>query len=194
MESKMFLPLVQTSLTQPRAAARLIVDMALSREILWTALALVAILNTFLVLLIIGTSGSTMPLPGYFNSPLALFILIAGLTVVYVHTMYWSGLAIGGKGSLLDVLSVVVWFQVLRALAQIAVIILSVLMPAFGALLSLVIAVWGLWIFLNFLTSALNLNSPWHALAVLILAFLGLVVGLGILLSLLGGMAQGLLT
>jgi hypothetical protein len=88
-------------------------------------------------------------------------------------------------------LAIVVWFQILRALAQVAVLVVSLALPPVGALFSLVVAVWGLWIFLNFLATALNLKSAWHSIAVLLLSFIGLVVGLGILLGLIGGFAQG---
>lgn len=190
---QVLVPLAQTSIRDPRAAARQIMALGLSRDALWTALALVAIVNTFLVLMLVQTSqgAASMPLPGYFNTPLALFVLIAGLMVVYIHGMYWAGLAIGGQGSLTDVLALVVWFQVLRAAAQLAVVFVSALFPAMGLLLSLAVAIWGFWIFLNFLATALNLTSPWHAIAVLVVAFVGLVFGLGILMALIGSFTQG---
>ena len=188
------LPLARTSLRDPRAAAKTIMGLSLGRDVLWTALGLVAIVNTFLVLLVVEVSGPSIPLPGYFDRPLALFILIAGLTVVYVHAMYWAGMAIGGQGSLMDVLALVVWFQMLRAAAQAMVIVVSFLIPPLGALASLAVAVWGIWIFLNFLAAALHLSSPWHAIAVLVVAFVGLVLGLGILMALIGTLSQGVMS
>lgn len=188
MMQQLFVPLVQESIRAPGVAARRVLDMGLTRDILWTALALAAIINTFLVFLMVSSSSTPVPLPGYFDRPLALFVLIAGLTVVYVHAMYWSGKAIGGDGTLTDVLAVVVWFQVLRALAQVCVILVSLALPGLGALLSLAVAVWGFWIFMNFLSTALNLSTPWHALAVLAVSFVGLILGLGILTALIGGL------
>lgn len=188
------IPMVQTSLRNPRGAAGLIISKGLGRDVLWTALALVAAINTFLVLLIIQTSGATMPLPGYFDKPLTLFVLIAGLMVVYIHAIYWAGLAMGGKGSLMDVLAVVVWFQVLRAMAQAAIVLLSLAIPPLGAVMSLVVAVWGLWIFLSFLAVALNLKSLWHGVAVLCVAFIGIVLGMAVLIAMIGGAAQGVLS
>ena len=184
-------PLVQTSLRDPRSAAQSIMALGLGRDALWTALALVAVVNTFLVLFVVQFAGPAFPFPGYFDRPLALFVLIAGLTVVYVHAMYWAGLAIGGRGALNDVLAVVVWFQVLRAMAQVAVILVSLALPGLGALFSLVIAVWGFWIFLNFLATVLNLASVWHAIGVLVISFAGLVMGLGILMAVVGGFMSG---
>ena len=186
--------LTQTSLRKPREAAQLIMAMELNRDVLWSALALVAIINTFLIVVVLQISPPTFPMPGYLERPLTLFILIAGLMVVYIHAMYWSGLAIGGKGLLMDVLAVVVWFQILRAMAQMLLIVVSLAIPGAGALLSLVVAVWGLWIFLNFIAASLNLSTVWHAIAVLVVAFVGLVLGMGTLVALLGGVAQGVLS
>jgi hypothetical protein len=169
-------------------------SMGLGRDVLWTALALVAVINTFLILLIVATSSATMPLPGYFDKPLTLFVLIAGLMVVYIHAMYWVGLAVGGKGALMDVLAVVVWFQVLRAIAQAAVVLLSLAIPPLGAILSLVVAGWGIWIFLSFLAEALNLRSLWHGVAVVCVAFIGIVMGMAVLIAMIGGAAQGVLS
>lgn len=184
------MPLIRTSLTAPRAGAAQIIAMAFSREVLWTALALVAVINTLLVYFMVGTATQeTLPIPGYFDRPLVLFMLVAGLTVVYVHAMYWAGHAIGGQGALMDVLAVMVWFQILRAAAQAAIIVLSLAIPPVGAILSLIVAVWGFWIFLNFLAEALHLTSPWHSLAVLVVAFVGLVLGVGVLTALISGFA-----
>ena len=188
------IPMVQTSLRNPRGAAGLIMAMGLKRDVLWTALALVAVFNTFLVFLIVHTSAANMPLPGYFDKPLTLFVLIAGLMVVYIHAMYWAGLAVGGKGNLMDVLAVVVWFQVLRAMAQAAIVLMSLAIPPLGTVLSLVVAAWGLWIFLSFLAVALNLKSLWHGVAVLVVAFVGIVLGMAVLIAMIGGAAQGVLS
>lgn len=185
------IPLAQTTLRDPRAAAAQIISWGFGRDVLWTALALVAIINTFVVVLLLQVSGPNMVVPGYAEAPLALFMLIAGLMVVYVHAMYWAGLAIGGSGTLDGVLAVLVWFQALRAAAQLAIVIVSLAVPSLGLLLSLVVAIWGFWIFLNFIAKALNLTSIGHSLLVLFIAAVGLVLGLGILLAIIGVGGQG---
>ncbi len=190
----LLVPLARTSVKDPREAARQIMAMDLGRDVLWTTLALVAVVNTFLLTLLVGVSGEGLPIPSYTDRPLALFVLIAGLMVVYIHAIYWAGLTIGGKGRLMDVLALVVWFQVLRAAAQLMIVVVSLAIPSVGVLASLVVAVWGLWIFMNFLATALNLTSPWHSLAVLVVAFVGLVLGLGLLMALIGGVTRGVIS
>lgn len=184
-------PLARTSLRAPRDAADRIMTLGLPRDVLWTALALVAVVNTFLVLLAVNMSTPPLELPGYFQRPIALFLLITGMTVIYVHAIYWAGLMLGGKGSLNDVLALVIWFQVLRAVAQVAVVVLSLAVPVLGLMLSLAILIWGAWIILNFIAAAMHLPSVAHALGVLIVSAVGLVIGLGLLLALIGTVTQG---
>lgn len=184
-------PMIQTSLRTPRTAADLIIAIELPRDVLWTALALVAVINTFMLYFLVQITETPVPIPGYFDRPMTLFFLNAGLMVVYIHAMFWAGLAIGGQGRLMDVLAVVVWFQALWLMAQVATVLISLAVPGLGALVSFGVAIWGLWIFLNFLAAALNLSSAWHGVAVLLVSFVGLVFGLGIVMALIGGLAQG---
>lgn len=186
-----FTDLAQDTLRDPRKAAAQIIALQLPRDVLWTALALVAIFNTVLLHFLSGLSAGALQLPSYFDAPLTLFMLLTGVLVVYIHALYWTGLAIGGQGALMDVLALFVWFNILRAVAQSAVVVLTLAIPSMGLLLSVVVAVWGLWIILNFIAAALNLPTVGHGLAVMIIAALGAIVGLGILLSMIGLGGQG---
>ncbi len=193
MTPDVLIPLARTTLREPRRAAETILSWQLSRETLWTAMALVAALYTFVLSLLIALTPSTLNLPGYAASPLALFVLVAGIMVVYVHAAYWTGLATGGSGTLDGLLAVMVWLQVMRAVAELALIVLSFVMPSMATLASIVLTGWSLWVMLHFLVAALHLPSMGKAFLVLVLSGIGLVVGLGILLALIGLTAQGVL-
>lgn len=184
-------PLVRRTLREPRAAATAIIGWHLDSASLWSAFGLVSIFNTFVILLALQLSEPAVPLPGYFNQPLALFMLVAGTMAVFIHAMYWTGRAVGGKGDLRDLLALIVWFQFLRATAQLGVIALSLLVPVLGLLAALIVAIWGAWIFLNFVAAGLQLASVGHAIIVLLLSAIGLVLGLGLLAGLIGLPAQG---
>ena len=58
---QLLVPLAQTSIRDPQSGARAVLAMGLPRDVLWTALALVAIANAFIVLLVVNTSSSTPP-------------------------------------------------------------------------------------------------------------------------------------
>ncbi|WP_370401421.1 Yip1 family protein [Sulfitobacter sp. JB4-11] len=185
------MPLVQTTLRQPRLAAEMIMGLGLKRDVLWTALALGAALHALVLQLVLSVSEPAMPLPGYMSMPLVLFVLIAGVMVIYVHALHWAARALGGKGELWDMLAVIVWLQLLRATAQLILLVVSLAMPLLGMVLALVVGVWGLWILFNFIAAAGRLPTAGHGIAVVVMAAVGLVLGLSIFLSLIGLSAQG---
>jgi hypothetical protein len=185
------MPLVKTTVLNPPDAARMIMGLNLSREVLWTALALVAALNTLIIQALLIGSGPSATIPSYFHAPFTLFVLMAGVMVIYVHALFWAGLALKGQGRLDDLLAVIVWLQVLRIAAQLGVVLISLVVPALGVLAMIAVAIWGLWILLNFIATALNLPSPGHGLVALIIGLAGLVLSLSILLALIGVGAQG---
>lgn len=188
-----FSPLVRSSLTDPRQAAREIMALDLGRDVAWTTLALVAAVNTFILQAMISAAPAEVQaqFPSYFGAPLAVFVLMAGVMVIYIHTVYWAGLMLSGKGRLEDVLNLMVWLQVLRTVAQIVILAVSAVLSALAGLMSLVAFAWGLWILFNFLSEAMHLPSLAHAAIVLVMAVAGLVLGLGILLAMIGLVAQG---
>ncbi|NUH64227.1 YIP1 family protein [Sulfitobacter sp. S0837] len=185
------LPLAQTTLRDPRAAAAMIASVPIERNVLWMGVALIAALNALVISATFVLAPPAMVLPGYFHMPLALFVLLAGLMVLYVHALYWVGRAMGGQGRVAPLLASVVWLQFLRLVAQLGVIVLTFALPPLALLASVVVTFWGLWILLNFVAEILALPGLFHAAAVLAGAALGVVLGLGFLLSLIGLTAQG---
>jgi hypothetical protein len=183
--------LARLTLTNPRAAGQQVIDLSLDRDVWWSALALVAAFNAVFLQLLVATADPMVQLPSYFGAPLVAFVLIAGMMVVYVHALYWSGLALGGKGRLDDLLALIVWLQILRTCFQMVIILLSVAAPPAAALATVAVFVWGVWVLLTFLMTALNLSSHGHALVVVVVGLIGLILGLGILLALMGLLAQG---
>ncbi len=166
MDSAALIQLAQTTLRSPRAAARMIAALPLGREVIWTSLALVAALNALVISAMFVIAPPAMALPSYFQSPLVLFALLAGLMVLYVHALSWVGRALGGQGAAAPLLAAVVWLQALRLCAQLGIL-------------------------LNFVAELLHLPGLFHAAAVLAGAALGVLLGLGLLLSLIGLTAQG---
>ncbi len=191
MNSETLIPLVQTTLRAPRAAAQHIAALPLGREVIWTALALVAALNALVISAMFAIAPPAMALPGYFQSPLILFALLVGLMLLYVHALSWVGQAMGGQGAVEPLLAAVVWLQALRLCAQLGILLLTLALPPVALLASFVVTFWGLWILLNFVAELLHLPGLLHAAAVLAGAALGVLLGLGLLLSLIGLTAQG---
>lgn len=185
--------LVVETLQSPRTAAKQIMDMWLSRDILWTALILLAAINS----IIFGISllmNDTSELPNFMRSPIIFFFMIAGIQVLSVHGFYWAGRALGGNGDLGELLSLLVWLQALQAAAQAATFVIMLIAPGIGELLSLVTSIVALWITVNFIAEALRLPTLLHAVGVLVLGAIGIAFGLMILIGLIGMGAMGVLT
>ena len=178
--------LVVLSLRDPRAAANQIMGWQLGRDVLWTALALAAAINTliFSVSLVLQP---TPAMPAFFTSPLAMFVLLSGVLVITTHGLYWAGRALGG------VLALVVFLQVLRIIAQVAIFLLMFISPGVSVLASLATGLIGLWILVNFIAAAFNFTGLGKAVGVLLISMAAIVLGLSLLLSIVGVAAQGVL-
>ena len=186
----MLTDLVILSLRNPRQAAEQIIGWRLDRETLWTALALAAAVNT----MIFSFSIMLQPTPGmpaFFTSPLAMFVLLAGVLVITTHGLYWTGRAIGGQGDLGDMLALVVFLQVLRILAQLVILVLMFVAPGISVIFSLATGIVGLWILVNFIAAAFRFPTLGRAFGTLLIAMLMIVLGLSFLLSIVGIAAQG---
>ncbi len=182
--------LVILTLRNPRQAAEQIIGWHLGRDVLWTALALAAAVNTIIFSLSIVLQ-PTPEMPAFFTSPLSMFVLLAGVLVVTTHGLYWTGRAIGGQGDLGDVLALVVFLQVLRILAQVVIFVVMLVSPGVSLILSLATGIIGLWILVNFIAAAFRFPTLGRAFGTLFIAMAMIVLGLSLLLSFVGIAAQG---
>lgn len=178
--------LVILSLRDPAQAARVVLGMSLPREVLWTALMLMAVLNTLIYSLTNMAAPGPSPLPAAFSSPAFYFFFVAGALILIVNAVYWTGRAFGGQASMTDVMAVIVWLQFLRVLVQGLALVLLLTVPLLSALLVLAAILVGLWIFVHFVDQAHRFNSPGKAAGVIVAAFFAMVLGISILLALIG--------
>ncbi|MEM6887700.1 MAG: YIP1 family protein [Pseudomonadota bacterium] len=178
--------LVVQSVTAPKEAASQVLSWRLSPEVLWQALALVAIINAILSTL----SNFIVPLPdplsGLMMSPTLFAIVVAIGLIGTVFVLSWIGNLMGGTGNLYDIMALLIWLQALRAMAQLVLLILMMVMPVVATLFVLFVTVATLWIFINFVQVGLGLRSIGQAIGAVIAAATGIVLGLSLLLSLFG--------
>lgn len=182
--------IVQTVRDPSQAAARLMAVQA-SREVLWTALFLVAVLNTLIYTLTNILVPAQSPLPVAFESPLVFLVIVAGGLVLTVHALYWTGRALGGRGGLGDILVLMIWLQALRVGVQAITLVLLLIAPVFAALIAVAAAFVGIWILVHFINAAHYLGSIPRAAGVLVAAVLALALGLSFILSLIGATFLG---
>ena len=180
------------TLRAPRHAARQILALRLDTSVLWTALALIVVLNAIL-------NGLTLPLlmapdmlPTALTSPWLFALILGGGMVIGTFILTWVGQIMGGKAQLADILALVVWLQALRFVVQAAAFLLYFVFPALSDLLALVAGMWGIWITIVFIDEAQRFGSVLKAIMVLVVTMLGLAFGLSFFLLLIGASSPGL--
>ena len=179
------------TLRDPKEGARIVLGWKLSREALWTAIFLVGVFTT-----ILSTLGQLiMPLPepmqALGNRPFVYLVIAVGGFIATVLAVYWTGRMLGGQGDLYDFMTLLLWLQVMRTAAQAFILVALLIAPVLGSFIALFVGVATIWIFVNFISVGLQLDSLWRAVFVLILGAIAFVVGLSFLLSLIGVSAVG---
>lgn len=170
------------SLQSPRDGIRQVIASDPPMVARWTALLLVAIANTFLMLLSLSmVPGDELPpaLLWSMASPLSLAAIHWVILLGSVHLLYRLGRFVNGHGSFADSLTVLVWFQIIMLVVQGAQLALQVVLPPFA----LVSYVAGLILFFWLMT---NFVAELHGFASLTKTFFGILVALAGLVLLLG--------
>ncbi|WP_299356720.1 Yip1 family protein [uncultured Shimia sp.] len=183
---------VQT-IVAPDNAARVIAGMNLSREAGWMALLLAAILNT----LIYFTNIALVPVPDDFwvpiiRTPLTYLVASFSLTVVLVFALFWAGQMLKGQARLPVLVSLVAWLFCVQSAADLLFVALFLFVPMLAGVFSLAAGLYGIWILINFITVAQGFPDRGKAVMTIVLALMGLVVGLSLFLSVTGLTAMGI--
>lgn len=186
-----FQQLAVLTLRDPRTAGEIVLSWNLSKEALWTAIALVGVIVTILA----GISNMVMPLPAPLEtigqSPFLYLAIAIGGFLATVHAVYWTGRMLGGRGELHEFMVLLLWLQTLRAVAQAVILTALIVAPMLGSFIALFVGVATLWVFVNFINVGLRFDSLWRSVFVLIVGAIAFMVGLSFLLSLLGVSAVG---
>ena len=176
----------------PAEAARRILALNLPAEICWLGLALAVVLDTMLF------SVSNMVLPqadsalyGLIATPVSYGAVVGGGLVVTIIAIHRVGRVFGGQGEFSELLSLMVWLQLLSVAAQAAVFVLVLVVPLLAMILSFAATFLGIYIFLHFVDQAHRLASLWRAAGVLFAAVLVISLAFMILLSLIGAPFSG---
>ncbi|MCP9482176.1 YIP1 family protein [Shimia sp. CNT1-13L.2] len=185
--------LLVLTVKNPSAAAQRIAAMNLSREDGWSALALGAILNTFLYYLNL----ALFPVPPDFPIPVIqgpfIFLTLAlSFNVILVFGLFWCGKIVGGTGQLTTLVSVIAWLMLALVAGDILSVLLLFLMPLFSSLISLGIKLYAIWVLLNFIKVAHGLPSIGASVFTLALTVVGMIMGMSVFLSFMGVTAIGI--
>ncbi|MEM6372665.1 MAG: Yip1 family protein [Pseudomonadota bacterium] len=192
--------LAMDTLSNPKATAYRILGWNLDRGTLYTALFAVAAINTLLACMPIVLSGgqvdaaarAALPILTLLERPILFFAIVIGTLVVMIQALFWAGRAMGGEGSITDMMALVVWLQALRAVAQGGILLVGLVAPVIASLAALVLQLVAFWLFLHFISAAMRFDSLFRAFGLLIAVATGLFIGLMLILTLTGFSAEGL--
>ncbi|MBN7784079.1 hypothetical protein JYP51_04055 [Ponticoccus gilvus] len=178
------LSLAAQTVVSPRDVARLLLSIRPGAEALWTAFALVVVLNT----LVFSASHllAPVPVPGVLANPAVFAAMQAAVLASTIAALTWVGGLFGGTARLRDMALLLIWMQALRVLALALMALVLPLAPVLGTGVFMAITGLGLWILLNFIDEAHGLGSLLKAGAVAGLGLLAMAFALSIVLALAG--------
>ncbi len=185
-----FLKLALQSVTNPREVAALLLSIRPSREAIWTGFALVVVLNG----LIFSTSLLLAPgaAPAFMANPVSFIMLQAATLAGTILAFTGVGRLLGGRARLEEMALLMIWMQGLRILVQAALLVIAPISALLAGVLTMGATAVGVWIAVNFIDEAHELNGLLRALAVLILGVLAMAFGLSILLTMVGITPEGM--
>lgn len=188
--------LVWLTITTPAEAARRVLALGLAPQVWWLVIVLTSVLSAFLS----GWLETLMPSqPVTFETtegpitympapmpPLVNAAFIAVTSIVLVHLILHLGRGMGGAGTLSQAVALIAWLQVAMLVLQAGQIVTLILPPV----LTLMAVVAALVVFFRAMGHFVNVlhgfDSLPRAAGVIFVSFLGLGIGLFIVLALLG--------
>ena len=186
-----FFRLGAQTLTRPREVAALLVSLNLSREALWTAFALVIVLNA----LFFGLTQMVVPegnvLVPVMQDPVMFGISQALTLAALILAITACGRPFDGTATVEQIAILVIWLQAWRAVLQGFVLLIAPASLFVSGIIVTAFTVVGVWIFLHFVDVAHGTSSLWRAGAVLLLAVVGMLLVLSMVFSLLGFSPSG---
>jgi len=187
-----FFRLALNTVTAPRDVARLLLSMSLPSQVLWLAFALVIVLNTLMFSLSLLTTPPSDALGPLLGSPIVFGVMLAVSVAALIFAVTVCGRPLGGRATYGQVAILVIWLQALRVLVQAAVVVLGPVSLFLSGVVISAASVLGIWIFVNFIDVAHEVGSLLKAGLILLLAVVGMMLGLSLIFSLLGVQTGGI--
>lgn len=175
------------TIPEPRKVARDLFALGLSREVLWTALLLMVVLSTGLIIL-----GTLLPpyMPDQTGpvliSPIMLGFINGVFTFGLAFALYSIGRLMGGQGSLEGAIMTVVWTQFILLGIQALTLVLFMIAPAMAALLTFASVFVSFWVLSHFTAENHGFKSTGLVFASIMIFMIVAVFLLSFILVLLG--------
>lgn len=179
------------SLRDPADAAETVLAVPVERAHLYMGVLLCACIGTLL-----NWSFVTYLLPAFVPDlpdgaiqpapPMVNVLISAGGLILFANIVTWVGRAMGGQGELHDMLSLVVWQQIVLLALQAAGYLLMAALPLVSTIYLLIVLFIYVRMVVQFIRVGHRLESSGAAFAVLFVAIVGIVLALSVLATLVG--------
>lgn len=179
--------LILETFREPRETFRRILNLGLSIQEVWLALATVTAVTAFLfhitAMVAVRMDGNLAM--GAVGPLLAGAIEFAGLALIGL-LIFWGGRMFGGVGSLTDALLAVVWLQTVLDAIQVVQLVLMLILPVVSGLIGLASVGAMFWLITVFVAELHGFRSRFKTLIGIVLGLLGLGFALVPILALIG--------
>jgi hypothetical protein len=179
---------VWTSIMEPSDSARKVVGMDVPREALWTALALIAVINVILLasLQMVSPAPIAFQESAFSLAPFAYVVIIGVFLVLFVGGTYYVGRLLGGIGTLTATLAIIVWFQSISLTLEAIQLLLVLISPAIASIFGLLSLGALIWCFVNFVNVLHGFENIGKSIIAIALALISTAMVSGIILAILG--------
>ncbi len=171
------------TLRNPREAGARVITLEFPLQVLWIALGL----GSLLMSLTASSLSHVAPLPSdetgdlirmmpYYRTPLVFAILSWVQAVFTVFALFWVGRSFGGQGRLTDIITVMVWLQVVSLILAVSLLVVALVIPVLGVFLILLAFFWGLWATVALVDAAHRFGSYVKTLFVCIVVVVAITV------------------
>jgi hypothetical protein len=167
--------LVRMSIKNPRGAAEHVRNAGWSRDLLWTALAIVVILRVIAATVFF----SVVPLPEDIaavltGAPLVTGIETAIVTVLYIYGIFVVGQRLGGTGNFDQTLATSVFVDFLFLMVMVIGAVLFLAVPPLASLAFIAVMIWSIWVTLSFTDVLHEFQSLGRSFFLVVFVWLGI--------------------
>ncbi|MEM7073630.1 MAG: Yip1 family protein [Pseudomonadota bacterium] len=198
MNTAVLVPIFTTALRSPRDAARQAIALGVQERAVWIALALVVVLTSLIMSMLLrivpipdDEFGQLLLTSPVFTSPVLAAIIRMGQAMLAIYVVYWVGRQMGGQGGLGDVLTVVTLLQIVSFVLLTGITVVGLVFPLVASVAFIAFVGWLLWSLLSYVDEAHRFGSLLKSAGVLVLSFIGVMIGMTLVMTLLGSLFVG---
>ena len=196
------LQLVLATFMQPREIAAGMIAERFDRTLLWSGAALVIVLVGMVQFAVQNltpvpettpeTEALAAMISKIFATPFLTTLIVGCGLIMSVFAIFLGGRMIGGTGDFFGTLAAMSWLQMVNAVTGCLVVVILAISPQLFEVASILSMVFNVMVFyatLHFIDVLHGFNSLWAAFGTMVISFIGLAIGLALILVLIGGAA-----